>query len=398
MKKPGLLRLLITTAIVSLLVVIHPLSSQAQTQKPAKNGEHQRTGKFLFERETFGGNGRTCLTCHGRETGTVSPEEAQRRFTADPHDPLFLHDGSDDGLGNGVTRMLAEATILVKIPLPANVRLADDPDARSVTVRRGIPTTLNTPALDPILMYDGRHPDLEAQALGAIRAHFQNTEKPSDEDLRAIAKFQQTSRFFSSPTLRRFARGGPDPELPQGRTPAEKRGRLFFEDVAFGGGNSKPGICAFCHSGPMLNETNEFIPAPPFRRGGRFQSVLVSEFNAAGNPVHDFVFTNPDGATTVVSSPDPGLALATGNANDPDVTGNPNDPETINAFKIPTLWGVARTAPYFHDNSAKTLEEVVEHYALFFEIVTDPAVDSDPVLKLTEQDQADIVAYLELLK
>jgi cytochrome c peroxidase len=377
---------------------MNPLLSQAQSQGLARGREHQHTGKFLFERETFGGNGRTCLTCHGHQTGTVSPEEAQKRFAADPYDPLFLHDGSDDGLGNGVTRMLSEATVLVEIPLPDNVRLADDPDARSVTVRRGIPTTLNTPALDPVLMLDGREPDLEAQALGAIHAHFQNTEEPSDEDLRVIALFQQTSRFFSSPTLWRFARTGREPELPPGRTPAEKRGRLFFEDVPFGGGNSKPGICAVCHSGPMLNETNEFIPAPPFRRGGRFQSVLVSELNAAGNPVHDFVFTNPDDTTTVVTSPDPGLALATGNANDPDVTGNPNDPETINAFKIPSLWGVARTAPYFHDNSAKTLEEVVDHYAQFFAIVTDPAVDGDPALKLTDQDKADIVAYMELLQ
>ena len=27
-------------------------------------------------------------------------------------------------------------------------------------------------------------------------------------------------------------------------------------------------------------------------------------------------------------------------------------------FKIPSLWGVKQTAPYFHDNSAKTLEEL----------------------------------------
>src|SRR5574338_135733 len=32
-------------------------------------------GKKLFERETFGGNGRTCATCHGAATGTVSPAE-----------------------------------------------------------------------------------------------------------------------------------------------------------------------------------------------------------------------------------------------------------------------------------------------------------------------------------
>ena len=44
----------------------------------------------------------------------------------------------------------------MKIPLPANVTLKADPAARFVTLERGIPTTLNTPALDPVLMLDGR--------------------------------------------------------------------------------------------------------------------------------------------------------------------------------------------------------------------------------------------------
>ena len=33
------------------------------------------------------------------------------------------------------------------------------------------------------------------------------------------------------------------------------------------------------------------------------------------------------------------------------------------AFKTPTLREIAKSGPYFHDGSAKTLEEVVEHYA-----------------------------------
>ena len=41
-------------------------------------------GKRLFERGTFGGNGRTCETCHSAGTGTVSPEDAQKRFEAEP--------------------------------------------------------------------------------------------------------------------------------------------------------------------------------------------------------------------------------------------------------------------------------------------------------------------------
>jgi len=51
---------------------------------------------------------------------------------------------------------------------------------------------------------------------------------------------------------------------------------------------------------------------------------------------------------------------------------------------------VRNTAPYFHDNSGKTLEDVAAHYAQFFLLIPDPVV-------LTAQDQADIVAYLKLL-
>src|SRR4051812_36635237 len=191
---------------------------------------HRQDGKVLFEHATLGGNGRTCATCHTSETGTVSPEDARRRFAADKSDPLFLHDGSDDGKGHGVSRMLKDATILVEIPLPANVSMGDDPDARSIVLRRGIPTTINTAALDPVLMFDGRQPSLESQAAGAIHDHAQALIMPNGKELRRIAEFQQTDDFFSSPALQKFAHGGPAPALPEGRTASEKRGRRFFED------------------------------------------------------------------------------------------------------------------------------------------------------------------------
>jgi cytochrome c peroxidase len=338
-------------------------------------------GRQLFERETFDGNGRTCLTCHSRATGTVSPEDAQHRFAADPGDALFVADGSDDGQGNGITRMLKDATILIRIALPDNVSLANDPTARSVVLRRGIPSTLNTPALDETLMLDGREPNLVSQARGAIIDHAQARREPGLDELKQIAAFQHTPGFFSSFQLLRFAYTGVEPKLPPGRTEAEIRGRRFFVDAA-PAGDGKTGLCAACHSGPMLNETNEFIPVPPFKRGGRFQSVGVAEFNEAGNPVIDYVFRNPDGTTTKLSSADPGRALVTGDANDIF--------QSRNAFKIPSLWGVARTAPYFHDNSAKTLEDVARHYARFFAVIS-------PIV-LTEQDQNDMVAYMKLLR
>ncbi len=347
-----------------------------------------KEGKRLFEKETFGGNGRTCLTCHSRGTSTVSPKDAQARFEDNPDDPLFIHDGSDDGLGHGVTRMLKDATIRVEIALPENVSLADDPAARSVVVTRGIPTTLNTPALDPVLMLDGRQPSLDAQAIGAIHDHAQATACPTSAQLAQLTDFEKSDAFFSSPVLQQYAAGGPAPTLPQGRTPSEKRGRRFFEDV-FDPTDLKRGACGACHAGPMLNESGIgalIIGNVPLR--SRFVSVGVAELNPAHNPVRHYVFTNPDNSTTDVFSPDPGRALVTGAVQD------------ANAFKIPTLWGAAATAPYFHDNSAKTLEDMVKHYALFFELTSDldgPG-PQPPLLTLSPQDQADIVAYMKLLQ
>jgi cytochrome c peroxidase len=37
-----------------------------------------------------------------------------------------------------------------------------------------------------------------------------------------------------------------------------------------------------------------------------------------------------------------------------------NRPEDTGAFKTPTLRDIAKSAPYFHDGSAKTLEEAVD--------------------------------------
>jgi hypothetical protein len=142
------------------------------------------SGKFLFNNETFQGNGRTCETCHSKKTGTVSPADAQQRLYQDPADLLFLHDGSDDGTGNGTSRMTQYATIRVGIELPSNVTIAGDPQAGSVFLRRGIPTTTNTPALDPVLMLDGRASDLETQANNAIHGHAQSGREPTGEDMR----------------------------------------------------------------------------------------------------------------------------------------------------------------------------------------------------------------------
>jgi cytochrome c peroxidase len=360
-------------------------------------------GQRLFDHETFFGNGRTCRTCHSGSDGTIDPEEVAERLREDQSDPLFLHDGLDDFF-SGTTRIAAHATILIERELPEGVVLVDQPSARSVVFARGVPSTVNTPALDPALMYDLRNLDLRDQASGAIDRHAQASVPATAQQLDAIAQFQQDdNRFFSSRTLRDFARGGPPPALPPGHTASERRGREFFVDAPWTPPNKK-GACAFCHSGPMLNTANQFATAatgaPP---GWRAFDILVSSRNLMNHPIRTFAVTDACNSTIVVRSPDPGIMI-TGVYNIPMLARLLPPKEACvlhpaffaNMFKTPQLFGVRHTAPYFHDNSAKNLEEVMEQYKFFFTSnIGFPITDSN--IRLTPQDIADIIAFLRRL-
>src|SRR5262245_47978653 len=98
-----------------------------------------RTADSLFDKETFGGNGRTCAACHSKKTGTFSIEEAQERFAKDPNDPLFRSLDSDNGDGQSFTRLLTTGTIKIDVPLAANVKLVANPAATRVAFFRGTP-------------------------------------------------------------------------------------------------------------------------------------------------------------------------------------------------------------------------------------------------------------------
>ena len=66
------------------------------------------------------------------------------------------------------------------------------------------------------------------------------------------------------------------------------------------------------------------------------------------------------------------------------------------AFKTPTIRNVALTAPYMHDGSQKTLEEVVEWYAKGGH-ANDHLSDKVKKLELTDQEKSDLVAYMKAL-
>lgn len=343
--------------------------------------DHSLDPEYLFTTETFGGNGRTCTTCHTAETGTISPAQVQALRAADPQNPLFRPIDSDDGASDDYTALLERATFRATIALPPGVVLTSDPSATSITLRRSVPTTINSPALDATIMWDGREPSLTAQALDAVFGHAEATVTPTAAQLDLIAQFEQGPNFFSSDLLRDYDAGGAAPTWPPGVTDAEQRGRRWFaQDSAAPRFN----ICGQCHGGPMANETQSNSGLPV---GKHFQTVNVSEFNTKGNPTFTFRFPDPKDAskTITVTTPDPGRALITGDARD------------LNFFKIPTLWGVKNTAPYFHDNSAATLEELMDHYERHLATFLRRNVSYPTPHVPTAEDKADIIAYLKLL-
>ena len=128
--------------------------------------------------------------------------------------------------------------------------------------------------------------------------------------------------------------------------------------------------------------------------------------NAPNNPIRTWIINDGVNPAVTIQSADLGLLLHPTLALHPSHPPLPPPailPRAVLAenFKIPTLWGVKDTAPYFHDNGAKTLRDAVAHYQRFFN--STPA--QDPVgsetlggrITLTDDDVDDIVAYLKLL-
>jgi cytochrome c peroxidase len=70
--------------------------------------------------------------------------------------------------------------------------------------------------------------------------------------------------------------------------------------------------------------------------------------------------------------------------------------QSLGAFKTPTCRNVALTAPYMHDGSMKTLEEVMDHYNKGGTPNPSLSKDMHP-LKLTDQESADVVAFMRAL-
>lgn len=182
---------------------------------------------------------------------------------------------------------------------------------------------------------------------------------------RALAAFQRSLISVNSP-YDRFKRQGDKTALSD----AAQRGEQLFFDHRF--------ECYHCHSGIHFTENLQ---------------TRRSAFAEKG--FHNTGLYNIDG-TGAYPATNTGLM---------DLTGNPAD---MGKFRTPSLRNVAVTAPYFHDGSAQTLAEVLDHYRAGGRLVaTGPHAGNGAQSPLrdgmivgnsaTDAEIADIIAFLESL-
>jgi cytochrome c peroxidase len=395
----------------------------------------------------LGGNGRACADCHMPSGGfQLSPAAAQARFAAlqaerernkNADDPLFRPVDADDFRTNGegasdFSNLLENGLVRVTMPLPPNVRLIDPAtgqpsDETSVDLWRAVMPVNNVAitgpdgvaptwppgaprvpimGIDPNgpnrqggYQHDARFATLQEQARGALFAHAQVSAEPPEQMLDDLAAFQQT--LFSSPGVELLAEAissgstafpDPDPELDG----LEQQGKAVFGRA-----------CAQCHGG-TLHPSTSTPDATLLRPIVRYHNIST----ACPRPATDgfapcperlarnartYRITLANGAFQFVTTSDPGRMLLTG------------QPADIGMMDITQLRGISRTAPYFHNNSAATLEEVLDHYDAVFRRAArvSPPPNLPPILSsngrdidrgfVTAGERAALLAYLRKL-
>jgi cytochrome c peroxidase len=392
----------------------------------------------------LGGNGRACADCHmPSEAFQLSPAAARARFDAliarraedsDADDPLFRPVDADDFRANGDTavdfsNLVENGLVRVTMPLPLNVKLIDPAtdqpsDETTVDLWRAVMPVMNVAITGPDFMlpiwppgaprvtilgqdpngpnrqggyqHDARFATLQEQARGALFAHAQISVEPQARLLDDVAAFQRT--LFSSPGVEVLASAilsgsafpDPDPQLNE----IEQQGKAVFTRA-----------CAQCH-GATSHPSTSTSDAELFRPiGARYHNIqnacprpatdgfAVCPPRLAGN-ARTYQITLANGAFQTVTTSDPGRLLLTG------------QPADLGIMDVTQLRGINRTAPYFHNNSAATLEDVLDHYDAFFRRVArlNPPPNLPPIISsnglvvdrgfVTAEERPALLAYL----
>lgn len=310
--------------------------------------EKVELGRFLFYETRLSGNGtQSCGSCHLQELAFTDGKTVGEGSTGQ------LHVRNANGLGNvaynasltWANPILTEIETHMLLPL-----FGDDPVEMGASP--GEQDVIDRIASDP-------------EYVERFAVAFPDTPIGWDPTIKAIASFTRTLITGDSPFDRYAFQGDAD-----ALSDAELRGmELFYSEEL---------ECHHCHGGFNFSGASTHADSP-------FDARL---FQNTG-------LYNVDGAGAYPSN-NPGVLAVTG------------DPADMGRFRAPSLRNVAVTAPYFHDGSAETLEEIVRVYEDGGRLVEDGPYAGDGRISplksglvagftLTDDERADLIAFLEAL-
>jgi cytochrome c peroxidase len=367
------LRTLSAILAVALLTILGASFANSQTPQNSDTGEYHwelpkgfpkpkipadnpmtsakvKLGRYLFYDQRMSVNGtQSCASCHKQE--------------------LAFTDGKPQAIGATGELHSRGAMSLVNIAYSA-----------ALTWSNPTESSLEHQALTPMF---GEHPiELGMKGNGAayiqiLRADSAYREMfaaafSSESDpltianvAKAIACFERTIISARSP-YDRYHYDRDDSAVSD----SAKRGEVLFF--------SEPLSCFRCHGGFNFSDASDYEG----RRDREIQFHNTGLYNVAGP----------------TSYPQPNTGIY-------EYTKQPGD---IGKFKTPTLRNIALTAPYMHDGSAKTLEEVLDHYSAGGRTIANAANSGEGFqnpnkdhlirgFKLSQADRADLIAFLQSL-
>lgn len=267
---------------------------------------------------------------------------------------------------------------------------------RGQTGGRNSPVSYNR-ILSSAQFWDGRAPTLEAQAIGPIQNPIEmgNTHEVATATVKKIEGYQLefAAIFKDGVTIDNIGRAiaAFERTLVTGPAPADYYEPLrsfeqaFAEDLKDLTAFEKEDPEQFAKYKQLKNASDAHSISPSAKRGREIffgQRGGCTACHVGANFTDEKYHNLGVGMET--TKPDLGRF---------EITKNPKD---HGAFKTPTVRNVSLTAPYMHDGSQKTLEEVVNWYDKGGH--PNPSLsDAVKKLNLTAGEKADLVAYMQAL-